>query len=147
LAADTLAVDRLAARLAVTRADSAAWRLHGDGTISAVTTGGMELPAGFGSKLGWTLAATGDPNARTLAVDRFAVSSAGLDAEASGVLGPAEGKLALKAVMADLAGLKSLAGLPGLLGRVDLTADLSFDADRRLTTTVDAKVDGIATGI
>ncbi len=147
LAADRLAVDRLAVRLAATRADGAAWRLQGDGTISAVTADGTALPAGFGSRLDWTLAAIADPDTRALAVDRFAVNSAGLDVEASGLLGPADGKLALKAALADLAALKSLAGLPGLRGRIDLAADLGFDADRRLTATVDAKGDEIATGI
>lgn len=147
LIADTLGVDRLGLQLALARADGAAWRIEGRGDLAAVTAAGEALPAGFGRKLDWTLAATADPAAETLRVDRFGMTSAGLNAEAGGTLGPVDGRLRLKADLADLAALRPLAGLPGLRGRVELTADLGFDAARTLTATVDAAADQLATGI
>ena len=147
LAADTLGIDHLGLRVGVTRADKAAWRLEGRGDLTAVTEGGAALPAGFGQKLDWTLAALADPAAEKLDVDRFTLTSAGLSAEAAGTLGPADSKLTLKAALADLAVLKSPAGLPGLRGRVELSGDLGFDAARSLTATVQAKTEELATGI
>lgn len=147
LAADTLGLGHLGVDLDVTRAGPGAWRLQGRGDLTAVTLAGAALPAGFGEKLAWTLAATADPAAERLAIDRFAVTSAGLTAEAGGTLGPADSTLRLKAALADLAVLRPLAGLPGLRGRVELTADLGLDAARAVTATLDAAAEQFATGI
>ncbi len=147
LVADTLGIDQLGARVGATRAGDTAWRVQGRGDLAAVTVDKAPLPAGFGQKLDWTLAAVADPAGETLAVDRFTLASAGLNAEAGGTLGPADSRLKLTAALADVAALRPLVGMAGLRGRVELAADIGFDAGRVLTATVDARAEQLATGI
>ncbi|MEA2779316.1 MAG: translocation and assembly module TamB, partial [Rhodospirillaceae bacterium] len=146
----TYAIEKLEAKLNLTgraAGPRTRWGVDAHCHVAGLGRDGQALPARLGEAIDVTLAGILDPGDRSMALDGFTVTGAGLDLAAAGHLSPDSSNGTIMLQVAELGRFGGLAGLPGLKGHVSIDANVTREAAAKVTATVHGKAEAFATGI